>query len=92
MLVGKRLPTSPFSHKVQKIIALNLVQRHAVWSYRLYQNLGQVDHNLHNQGFDDVICKLPIDENVKTAFKDVCPFQRTIPLKEASSLLRNFLP
>ena len=25
-----------------------LVQRHVVWSYRPYQNLGQIDDNLHN--------------------------------------------
>ena len=24
------------------------------------QNLGQIDHNLHNHVFDDVICKPPI--------------------------------
>ena len=35
----------------------NLVQRHVVWSCRLYQNLEQIDHNLHRQDFDDVICK-----------------------------------
>ena len=28
-------------------------------SYSLYQNLGQIDHNLHNHVFDDVICKPP---------------------------------
>ena len=26
----------------------NLVQRHVLWSYRPYQNLGQIDHNLQN--------------------------------------------
>ena len=39
----------------------NLVQRHVLWSYRPYQNLGQIDHNLHNHVFDDVICKPPIE-------------------------------
>ena len=28
-------------------------------SNRLYQNLGQIDHNLHNHVSDDVICKPP---------------------------------
>ena len=37
----------------------NLVQRLVVWSYRPYQNLEQIDHNLHRQDFDDVICKPP---------------------------------
>ena len=32
-----------------------------LWSYRPYQNLGQIDHNLHNHVFDDVICKPPIE-------------------------------
>ena len=37
-----------------------------VWSYRPYQNLGQIDHNLHSHAFDDVICKPPIqgEQNV----------------------------
>ena len=39
----------------------NLVQRH-VWSYKLCQNLGQIDLNLHDHVFDDVICKPPIVE------------------------------
>ena len=38
-------------------ITSNLLQRHAVWSYRPYQNLKQIDHNLHDHVFDDVICK-----------------------------------
>ena len=29
-------------------------------SYRLQQNLGQIDHNLYHHPFDDVICKPPI--------------------------------
>ena len=37
-----------------------LVQRHVAWSYRPYKNLGQIDHDLHNHVFDDVICKPPI--------------------------------
>ena len=55
----------------------DLVQRHVLWSYRSYQNLGQVDHrqvdhnyqnlgqvnhNLHNHVFDDVICKPPVGQ------------------------------
>ena len=31
-----------------------------LWSYMPYQNLVQIDHNLHNHVFDDVICKSPI--------------------------------
>ena len=37
----------------------NLVQRHVLWSYRPYQNLGQIDNNLHNHVFDDVMCTEP---------------------------------
>ena len=37
-----------------------LVQRLYVWSFRTYQNLEQIDPNLHNHAFDDVICKPPI--------------------------------
>ena len=29
-------------------------------SNRPYQDLGQIDHNLHDHVFDDVICKPPI--------------------------------
>ena len=32
---------------------------HIVCFYRPYQNLGQMDRNLHNHVFDDVICKPP---------------------------------
>ena len=75
MLVGKRVPTCPFSHITeQKIlqllwpitlfslvqISLNLVERHVPWSHRLYQNLGQFDYDLHSYAFDDIICKPPI--------------------------------
>ena len=38
----------------------NFVQRHVLWSHRPYQNLGQIDHNLHDHVFDDVISKPPI--------------------------------
>ena len=31
-----------------------------VWSFKPHQNLGQIDPNLHNKVFDDVICKPPI--------------------------------
>ena len=31
-----------------------------MWSYRPYQNLEQIDHNLHYPVFDDVIYKPPI--------------------------------
>ena len=37
-----------------------LVQRHILWSYRPYQNLGKIDRDLHNRVFDDIICKPPI--------------------------------
>ena len=40
-------------------ITSNLVQGHVVWSYRLYQTLEQIYHNLHSHGFNDVICKPP---------------------------------
>ena len=39
----------------------NLVQRHVLWTYTPYQSLGQIDRNLHNRVFDDVICKQLID-------------------------------
>ena len=38
-------------------ITSNLIQRHIVWSYKPYQNSEQIDHNLHNHVFDDVIYK-----------------------------------
>ena len=38
----------------------DLVQRHVLWFYRSYQNLGQVNHNFYNHVFDDVRCKPPI--------------------------------
>ena len=41
-------------------ISSNLVQRQVEWSYRLQQNLGQIDHILHSHVFADVICKQPI--------------------------------
>ena len=34
-------------------------------SYRPYQNLGQIGHNLHNLVFDDVIYKTPTDHRVQ---------------------------
>ena len=43
----------------------SLVQRHAVWSYRPYQNFGQIDNNLHYYAFDDVKIKPPISEDVQ---------------------------
>ena len=61
------IETSPTSLACNSVfIGPNLVQRHVVWSYRLYQNLGQIDHNLHSYVFDDVICKPPIvaDSNI----------------------------
>ena len=38
----------------------NLIQRQVLRSYKPYQNLGQIDHCLHNHKFDDIICKPPI--------------------------------
>ena len=49
----------------------NLVQRKTLWSYRPYQDLGQIDHNLHNHAFDDIICKPPILENENVGYKSV---------------------
>ena len=46
----------------------NLVQRHVVWFYRSYQTLEQIDHYLHNDAFDGVICKPPIGQ-VKQHFR-----------------------
>ena len=44
-----------------------------------YQNLGQIDHNLHNHVFDDVICKPSTDYRVQfcVLFKSVyyCQFK-----------------
>ena len=42
-----------------------MVHRHAVWSYRPYQNLEQIDHNLHNHVFNDVIWKPPIAKDAR---------------------------
>ena len=30
------------------------------WSYKSYQNLGLIDHNLHDNALSDIICKPPI--------------------------------
>ena len=30
-----------------------------VWSYKKYKKLEQIDYNLNNHAFDDVICKPP---------------------------------
>ena len=57
----------------------NLLQRHVLWSYRPYQNLGQIAHNLHDYVLDDVICKPPIEvipsdsepADLNAAFKDI---------------------
>ena len=32
-----------------------------MWYHRPYQNLGQIDHNLHDHIFDDVMSKPPIE-------------------------------
>ena len=70
MLVGKRMPTSPFPHiTLQKILQLlwpiplsliveitsNLVQRHVKWSYRPYIDLVEIDFNLPNHVSNDII-------------------------------------
>ena len=39
-----------------------------MWSNRPYQNLGQIDRNLHNHTFGDVICSPPIDTILKIDF------------------------
>ena len=46
-------------------------------SYRPYQNLRQIDHNLHNHAFDDVKCKPPTDYRVQfcVLFKSVYYWQ-----------------
>ena len=49
---ARERPQSIFSYNIIE----NSVQRHILWSYMPYQNLGQIDHNLHNHVFDDVIC------------------------------------
>ena len=69
ILVSKRILTSTFSHFTWQTLlqflwpvtlfslvprTSYLVQRYVVWSYRLYQNLEQIDHD---HVFDDVICK-----------------------------------
>ena len=41
-----------------------MVHRHIGQSYKPYKDLGQIDHNLHNHVFDDIICKTSI-HNVK---------------------------
>ena len=42
-----------------------------LWSYRPYKNLGQIDHNLHNHVFDDIICKTRIGDG-KNPPSNVC--------------------
>ena len=34
-----------------------MVETHVVWSYRPYQKLGQINHDLHSHAFDEVIRK-----------------------------------
>ena len=62
---GQENAPSPFSLFSLVQMTSNLVQRHVLWCYRPYQNLGQIDHNLHNHVFDDVICKPPIVSTTK---------------------------
>ena len=74
MMVGKRTPEAHYAINIiensQLLLPLtlfslaqmtsNLVQRQVLWPYRPYQNLGQIDHNLHNHISDDANCKPPI--------------------------------
>ena len=41
-------------------ITSNLIQGQTV-IIEIWSKLGQIDHNLHNHAFDDVICKPPIE-------------------------------
>ena len=49
----------------------NLIYRHIVCFYRPYQNLGQIDRNLHDHVFGDVVCKPPIHKGSSTLTKGV---------------------
>ena len=66
MLVGKRMPKvlqilwSITLFSLAQMIS-NLIHRHTVCSYRPYQNLGEIDCNLHNHIFDYIICQPPIE-------------------------------
>ena len=82
MLVGKRClqPISPYyiMENYPSSLANNSVfvgqnnlkfaKRHFLWSYWPCQNLEQIDFDLHNQVFDDVICKPSISGS---AFKNL---------------------
>ena len=95
MLVGKRTAQSIFPYNIIEdspssfahnsvFVGPNdfkFVQRHVLWSYRPGQNLGQIDHNLHNHVFDDVICKphsvLYNDTNHSRLLIEIPPFSKT---------------
>ena len=68
-------------------ITANLVQRHVVGSCRPYQNLGQIDHNLHNHVFDDIISKPPIDQSAMTSVEIKCQFINLLLLALSSHLI-----
>ena len=54
-------PTSFARNSVSVVqMTSNFVQRNVLWSYRPHQNLRQMEHNLHNHVFYDVICRPPI--------------------------------
>ena len=54
-----------------------------MWSYRPYQNLGQIDHNLHNHFFDDVFTRM------QTTNFQFCKFR--VSLVALECLSKNFI-
>ena len=70
----------------------NWVQRHILWSYRPYQNLGQVDHNLHDHVSYDVICKPPIHGNYPKYMADMFVPAQQIHNHETRHALNGLFP
>ena len=77
------MATSPFSYvtylKIPQLLwpitlcllilpTSNLVQRQVLWSYRPCKNFGQINCNLHNHVFDDVVRKPPKGKNCSASW------------------------
>ena len=85
---GKLLATWLLSTSLNSVFIdpnnFNFLQRYVLWPYRPHQNLGQIDHNLHNHAFDDVICKPPTDFD-SADFESASLYQSVILLKKIFS-------
>ena len=55
----------------------NSVHRHVLWPYRPYQNLGQIDYNLHNYVFDDEYTNYSATKATQTQTQDTCQTSST---------------